>query len=220
MKRISIMIAIALYAGASAAGAPTVELDAKAAAPFSARIVYLEGEVTVDGVPAEIGMEMGRRVSVRTGEKSMCDIVYNEKNALSINQKADAVIDFEKAVAQVEMNKGGFAAVLRKLGKASGGDAFQVRTKAATAGVRGTSFCVWTDGDSSYVCACNGTVRTIDVNGGNEFTLRAAHHTAKLYTAAGGYISAETAGMLHHTDESVERLAERIGEKIDWTVPD
>ncbi len=38
----------------------------------------------------------------------------------------------------------------------------------ATAGVRGTCFFVWAEGASTYVCACNGRVRTIDSKGSNE----------------------------------------------------
>lgn len=116
------------------------------------------------------------------------------------------------------LEKGGVTSVLRKLSAAAGDDSFRIRTKAAIAGVRGTSFCVWSDGVVSYICACNGTIRTIDAQGSNELILSATHHSARLYTPEGRIIAVREAGMEHHTDESVESLAARIGERIDWTV--
>jgi hypothetical protein len=83
-------------------------------------------------------------------------------------------------------------------------------------GVRGTSFCVWVDAESTYVCACNGEVRTIDAKGNHEETLAAAHHVARLFAAKGSTLTVEAVGMLHHTDESVEAVASRIGYTIDW----
>jgi len=83
--------------------------------------------------------------------------------------------------------------------------------------VRGTSFCVWCDDASTYVCACNGSVSTIDASGSNELSLVAAHHTARVYSKKGGKTLVATAGIEHHSDASVESLAARIGEKIDWT---
>ena len=95
----------------------------------------------------------------------------------------------------MSLKKGGLSAVLRKLEQVAGSDSFRVSTATAITGVRGTSFSIWADDNSTYVCACNGTVRTIDSKGNNELTIAAAHHS----------------------DASMESLASRIGEKIDWT---
>jgi hypothetical protein len=176
--------------------------------------------VTVDSAEAQPGMTLGSRATIETGPDSFCEIVYNDKNAMRIAQNARATIDFGKSVTNIDLDRGGVTSVLRKLEKVVGTDSYRIRTKNASAGVRGTSFCVWADEKSLYVCACNGTVRTIDAKGGNELTLTSAHHLGKLYTLAGDRIGAEAAGVLYHTDESVESLAARIGEKIDWTKAD
>jgi len=107
--------------------------------------------------------------------------------------------------------------VLKKLEKIAATDSFNVRTEQAVMGVRGTSFCVWADASSTYVCACNGEVHTVDSKGSNEETLAAAHHVARLYAPKDGVLSVEAAGMLHHSDESLESVASRIGYTIDWT---
>jgi hypothetical protein len=120
----------------------------------------------------------------------------------------------------VALKKGGLTSVLRKLNRVADSDAFRVTTATAVAGVRGTSFCVWADESSAYVCACNGSVRTIDAAGANELKLVAAHHTAREYTKKGTATLVTNAGIEHHSDASVESLAARIGEKIDWTKTD
>jgi ferric-dicitrate binding protein FerR (iron transport regulator) len=199
--------------------APSGSADAAGPA-VSTRIVYFEGEVLVDGKEPEFGMELGPIVAFKTGPGSFCDVVFNDKNAIRIGNNTVATVDFSKPVFEIDLERGGAAAVLRKLAVVSGDDSFRVRMQNATAGVRGTSFCVWDNEDGSYVCACNGSVRTIDSAGGNQYDLVSAHHTAKLYVSAGKGIEAVDAGLLHHDDASVEALAARIGETIDWTTPD
>lgn len=208
----------------SAAGPSDAEMIAAApeprATPLRCTVVYLEGDVQVNGVPVEIGDILSDVFTVRTGPASSCDLVFQDKNAVRIGQNAVATLDLSKTVLELDLQKGGATSVLRKLEKLAGGDSFRVRTPGASAGVRGTSFCVWVDDESTYICACNGEVRTIDASGGNEYDLLAAHHKAKLYVKEGAEYRTQDAGLLHHDDESVESLAARIGETIDWTVPD
>ncbi len=181
-------------------------------------VVYFEGDVTVDGAPAEIGRKLSGRASVVTGEASLCEIAFGGRNVVRVSQNSQATIDLSLAVPELALEKGGAASVLRKLDKIAGADSFQVKTKTAVAGVRGTLFCVWTDGSETYICACNGTVRTIDAKGGNEQSLKASHHSAVIYRPADRIgFSVESAGMLKHDDSTLETLAARIGEKVDWT---
>lgn len=192
--------------------------EAAAASPVSRGVVvFLEGEVTIDGAAAEIGAQLGPIARIETGIASSCEIVFDKRNAIRVGQNSVAILDFSGILKEVTLKKGGLTSVLRNLGKASGKDAFRVVTDTAVAGVRGTSFCVWADAGSSYVCACNGTVRTIDAKGGQEQVLSAAHHSARSYTREGGGIALAQAGLEHHSDASVESLAARIGEKIDWS---
>ena len=185
--------------------------------PKEGTVVYFEGDVTVDGAPAEIGRKLSGRASIVTGEASLCEIAFGGRNVVRVSQNSRATIHLSLAVPELALEKGGAASVLRKLDKITNTNSFQVKTKTAVAGVRGTLFCVWTDGSETYICACNGSVRTIDAKGGNEFTLRANHHVAKTYRPAGDQFSVEDTGMMRHDDATLETLAARIGEKVDWT---
>lgn len=181
-------------------------------------VVYIEGEVSVNGVPAEIGQKVSGRAAIVTGAASLCEIAFGGRNVIRVNQSARATLDLSMPVPELALETGGAASVLRKLDKIAGSDSFQIKTKTAVAGVRGTLFCVWTDGSETYICACNGTVRTIDAKGGNEQSLKASHHSAVIYRPADRIgFSVETAGMLKHDDSTLETLAARIGEKVDWT---
>jgi hypothetical protein len=185
-----------------------------------AKVVYFEGEVRIDGAAPELGKELPSKVTIETGPSGSCDIVLGAKNAIRISPSAIAQLDFSGIVKEVSLKKGGFAAVLRGLAKSEGSDTFRVVTAAAAAAVRGTCFCVWADEGETYVCACNGAVRTIDAKGSNVLSLESSHHLAKYYSVSGGVTSVRPAGLEHHDDAAVESLAARIGETVDWTKED
>jgi ferric-dicitrate binding protein FerR (iron transport regulator) len=189
----------------------------KAAAPARSVVVsYVEGEVSIDGKPAEPGQSPGLSFTVATGPAARCVIVFDGGNALSVGQNALAAFDLLALTPKVRLDKGGLTSVLKKLEKAAGKDGFIVESSSAVASVRGTSFCVWVDETSSYVCACNGSVHTIDGKGSREEDLSASHHVARLFTTRPEGISVEPAAMLHHSDESVQAVASAVGWTIDW----
>jgi hypothetical protein len=216
---ISFIAAIALLTFTSSAQQDTVKSPAAGRA-VTGEVVFVEGSVQIDGKEAEIGQKLSSVVTIVTGPAASCELTFAGKNAVRVAQNAKATIDFSKVTVEVDLEKGGVTSVLRKLQAVAGTDSFRVKTQGAVAGVRGTSFCVWADENRSYVCACNGTVHTIDAKGGNEFMNSAAHHSAMFYTRAGDTITTEKAGLLFHDDAGLESLAARIGEKIDWSVVD
>jgi len=180
-------------------------------------VAFLQGQVLIDGKEAELGDVLPKSFIVQTGAGARCDLVFNGGNVLSVGQNGLAEFDFASLVATVRLSRGGLSSVLKKLESLAAKDSFIVTTETAVAGVRGTSFCVWVDENSSYICACNGAVRTIDANGSNDELLEASHHMARLYKKSGTSISKETAAMLHHSDESLQSVASRIGYVIDWS---
>jgi hypothetical protein len=183
-------------------------------------VVFFEGDVRINGQPTDIGALVGARALVETGPASNCEIVFDRKNAVRVSQNAVATLDFTGPIKQVYLKKGGLTSVLRKLVRVAGSDSFRVTTPTVVAGVRGTSFCIWADDDSTYVCACNGSVHAVDAAGSNEQSLSAAHHVARNYVRQGGSIIVSPAGVEHHSDASVESLAARIEETLDWSTPD
>jgi hypothetical protein len=179
-------------------------------------VVYFEGQILVNGQEAELGQEVGPVVRVETGPASFCEIVFDEKNAIRVTQNSEAILDLSGVQKRVDLKKGGVTSVLRKLKKVAFKDSYVIATSTAVAAVRGTSFCVWADSESAYVCACNGSVRTVDAKGSNARTLTASHHTARTYARKGSAIELSIAGLEHHADADIESLAARIGENIDW----
>lgn len=184
---------------------------------YEGTVVYLEGDVQVNGAPAELGQKISGSFSVNTGPESVCEITFGGKNIVRINPDTVTVVNLAQQVPEINLKTGGVASVLRKLDKIAGSDSFRIRTGNAVAGVRGTVFFVQADANQTYVCACNGSVRTIDASGSNEHTIVASHHQAKVYRSSGSSTAVEDAGMLWHDDATMEALAARIGEKIDWT---
>lgn len=195
---------------------------AAAAAPALGRsrhvtVAWVEGDAKINGAPAELGREIAADSRIETGPASRCDLVFDGRNVLSIGQNSLLSLGLDGLKASLTVERGGLSSVLKKLDKLASGDSFTINTVNAVAGVRGTSFCLWVDADSTYVCACNGEVHTIDAKGGNQQDLVSAHHVARLYTTKGGSITIAEAGILHHSDESLQSAADRIGYRIDWT---
>lgn len=220
MRSISFSIAVSLALSLALAGCTPRATAAAPAAPPKVTIVYTEGSVTVNGASGKIGQKLGVAVRVETGPASSCQIEFGNKNIMSVGQNATVSFDFSKITAEAQLEKGGLTLVLKGLAKVAEKDSFVVKTAFADAGVRGTCFCVWCDDSSTYVCACNGTVRTIDAKGNNEQVLTAAHHIARLYSSKAGGIAMGAAGILHHSDKSVQALASKIGYIIDWRKAD
>jgi hypothetical protein len=209
--------------GPSGKGSGSKDLPGGGAASASriVEVVYLEGEVRVNGSTVEPGARLGTKFVVTTGPASRCDIVFDRGNALSVGQNAVAEFDLAEAQGLLRLHAGGVGAVLKQLARQVDKDSFIIRTAQGVAGVRGTSFCVWADASSAYVCACNGVVGIGDTKGGEGEVLEAAHHMARIYKAdADGSITKEAAGMLHHSDALLQSVASRIGYTIDWSKVD
>ena len=180
---------------------------------------YTEGTVQIDGETAVAGQKLKPKFTVSTGDDSYCAVIFNRKNIMHVDANTFAEVDLGKAVKRVKLHRGVLASALRKLDRiAEDDEGFKLETPIAVAGVRGTVFFVNVESDSrSYICTCNGILRTADAEGGNDLLVASAHHTAYRYLDRGGSFAAESAPFLYHSDEMMELGAARIGEKIDWT---
>jgi hypothetical protein len=185
-----------------------------------AAIVYIEGDVTMNGSPAAVGDEVLPGALIVTAKESVCQVVFNERNI--VHMAAGTTLRFDaKAVSKgANLQKGAIAMVLRNLAAAAPGDElrFSIRTSTAVAGVRGTCFFIDAeDENDTYICACNGALH-LEGDGG-EFTqnLASSHHREVRVTRSATGISVSAAPLEYHTDGDVEAVAARIGETIDWT---
>jgi hypothetical protein len=207
MKRIVVVLALALLASA----ATTFAAD-------KASIVYLEGDVTLNGSPASIGDPVTAGAVLTTARDSLCQIVFNSKNI--VHMAAGTILRFDPKTLSsgATLQKGAVALVLRNLAAKGDELRFSIRTSMTVAGVRGTCFFVAVEDDNNtYICACNGSIH-LDVNAGQMTQdLASSHHQEVRVTRTASGLSVNKAPLLYHTDGDVEAIAARIGEKIDWT---
>jgi len=173
------------------------------------------GDVTVNSaVKARIGMTIkpGDRISV--GERAFCLIKINEKNVIRLG--ADSEFSYDDKKESIELKKGWMSGVFRKKFTRQG--ELLIKTPTVTASIRGTAVCTKVESDkSSYFCVCNGIVR---LEGDETETVKSSHHMGRRYVlGSNGNIKVErNPGLLYHTDKDLEKIAELIDEKMDWTV--
>jgi hypothetical protein len=68
---------------------------------------------------------------------------------------------------------------------------------------------------STYICACNGRVHTVDAAGGNAIELAAAHHVARVYTAKDGRVMVTGAPPSRRWKRAIGSLAHRLYDRLD-----
>ncbi len=206
----------AVLAAACAAGAFAGGAGEQLPAGVSGTVVFLSGEVSLDGRPAEIGQEARYGATVRTGADGVCEVVFASRNVFRIGGDSVAVLRMDGQNGEVELRSGIFAAVFEKL-QYLGGDGFRVKTPTAVAGIRGTAFFIKVeDAANTYVCTCNGRLALADDSGGGSRSVQARHHRAYRFSREGQGVVSRSAGMLYHDDAFMSSLAARIRVRIPW----
>ena len=187
-----------------------------------ASIIYLEGDVTLDSVPASVGDAVVAGATLRTAADALCEVVFNTRNIVHMTGGTILRFDPNQLSRGAALEKGAIAMVLRNLSAVKGSDVrFSVKTSTTVAGVRGTCFFVKVEDDNNtFICCCNGAIHLEGDGGAFAQNLRSSHHQEIRVTRANSGLSVGAAPMLYHTDEDVEAIAARIGEKIDWTKVD
>ncbi len=189
-------------------------------APLSGRVVFVDGEVTANGKATVEGALLTGPVVLKTGKASLLEVVFDDRNVFRLGANTTVKVDFSKLAKTVTVENGAFSSVLKKLAAVAGSPAFVLKTRTASAGVRGTSFHVEVLGDRTYFCTCNGEVEVADAKGKQAVTLTNAHHGSRVFTLSKGKIAVAEGGLEGHDDASMETLAQRIAVAIDWTKPD
>ena len=208
MKRIVGITALVLFISCAAAFAAD-----------KASIVYIEGDVTLNGSPASVGDDVQPGALLTTARDSVCQVVFNQKNI--VHMAAGTTLRFDSKVLSrgATLEKGAVAMVLRKLVSTSDDlIKFSITTSTAVAGVRGTCFFIAVEDDNhTYICACNGVVHLEGAGGAFTQNLASSHHAELRVSRTDSGISVNAAPLQYHTDGDVEAIAARIGETIDWT---
>ena len=202
-------------AGGQSEAVPDSAGESSVTETVTPRIEYLEGEVSVDGVPAEIGASIPAGARISTGADGMVDIVFGSGNALRIEEDTLLTLDLQDPAEGIDISRGTIAAVFEGLQSLGTGpdDTFRVRAPTTVAGVRGTVFFVKIENpQSTYVCTCHGELEFVDDN----LVVRAARHDATRFIADNGEVRVEDALDLYHDSQSLNAVADIVGVTIAW----
>lgn len=196
-------------------------LSAASDSDTSGRVVFVDGDVFANGRAIDTGDALTGANIIKTGDASTVEIMFAGRNIFRLGPNSVFRIDFSQAKKTVNLDKGEFTSVLKKLARTTGDASFVIKTPTANAGVRGTSFHVMVDEKSTYFCACNGSVDLDDGVAADQVNLTNAHHGARIFAKqADGSIQVTTAGLQGHTDADLETLGNRIGYNLDWNKAD
>jgi hypothetical protein len=185
--------------------------------PEKGTIHYLEGDVTVDREPAEIGQIVGLGSAIETGSGSMCEIVFGEDNVFRLLENTLAVFSLNEAT--LELQRGSLGAVFNKLTglDAEGPGNFRVQSPQVVGGVRGTAFFIKAlDEVTTYLCTCFGEIEQRGVGSKTSRTVSSGHHAAFTYTVTENGIRTQKADILYHDDELMDSIAATVGADIPW----
>lgn len=183
----------------------------------SARIVFLIGEVLVDGEEAQIGDNVGPGSVVVTGPDGEVDLTFGTGNALRIEQNTELTLDLSDPSIGIDLRRGTIAAVFEGLATigTDESDTFRIATPSTVAGVRGTAFFVHIESDDqTYVCTCRGILEFEETG----LVVRAARHDATRFTRTADGVIATSAPEIYHDTASLNRVADVAGVTIEWGV--
>lgn len=216
MKKLFILLVVMLVTVSFAAGEGQKEPEPTG---FNeGEIVYLEGNVTVDGNAADFGTVVQPGSVIETDGSSLCDVVFGDKNIIRIYE--NTITELDMYTGKAELKKGALGAVLFRLTSfvSPDGSKFQVSSPDVVAGVRGTVLYLKIEEDGqTYFCTCYGKIQLEAPTGKARRTVEAYHHKAYRYiTGEDGKVRLERALKEHHDDISMESIADQIGEEIEW----
>ncbi len=188
-------------------------------AATTARVEYVEGDVRIDGAPAQFGQMVSFGSLVQTAADGFVEVTFEDGNILRVEADSVVRLSLNSEIRRVDLRSGQVAIVAEGLRRANvlGGQRLILRTPSAVAGVRGTLFFARVESaTSTYICTCYGEL-AIDGEGFDAFSVRSARHGARRITAGSdGRATVSVAELLYHTDEDMEQLAEKVGVEVDW----
>lgn len=180
-------------------------------------VEFLDGDVMINGAPADFGQAVEFGDWVQTGPDSSVDIVFDRVNIFRLGENTVAAIEIGTSRQSVDLKFGSLAAVFDRLRTLSGRGTFDVRTPAMAGGVRGTSFFFRVlDSETTYACTCNGTLELEAHGSGEAFLDSAVEHSAHYFRESGGTVSVETAPLAYHNSQSLDEVADVINVTIPW----
>jgi hypothetical protein len=174
--------------------------------PFG-EVKAIQGEAKVGGAKLSVGSKVFAGDQVTTAKKSFLRIkladgsgVFQVGPATSIKLSVD-----EKAASTIDLVKGYLLSTLKPAAKPSENARYQVRTKTAAMGVRGTTFFARVEkGNKTFQCICEGRVESTWKNGKEVWESK--HHEKRHIFSAEKAEPAPLSMPTDHTDEEIAEL--------------
>lgn len=150
-----------------------------------AKIVAASGEVSVlrdkKEQKASVGFELEEKDTVFSKGASKAQIIFNDKTVITIGKESEFKIEeylFEaknEPKASFGFTKGAFRAITGQIGKVAP-DKFELKTKTATIGIRGTQILLQT-GDESKIACTDGAILVTSLDTGAAVEVKAGEIT-------------------------------------------
>lgn len=184
------------------------------------RSVYrIEGEAFVNDRTADLATAIAPGDTVRTGPGGEIIFVVGG-HAMLVRGASTVVIepppkDEPLLVRGLRLLTGAILSVSRDT-------RFQVRTKVASIGIRGTGFYAEAEPDRTYFCTCYGTTDVeAQADPASRTTITAEHHDRPVYILADAPAGERirTAPFINHTDEELALIEALVGRTPPFTFP-
>ena len=214
-----VIVALVLGVGSAYAGGTSEQAEAGAgsgeSAAFRASLVFVAGEVLVNGEVAVAGSSLRQTDVVETGA-GFAEIVVGGSNVIRLDEDTRLEMNLGVADGNLGVERGSVAAIFDRVVELSSNRNVRMTGPAVVGGVRGTTvFMRVFDDGSTYFCTCNGTVH-LAPQGAEGFTVAAPRHEAYLFEQIDGETRTTVQPDLYHTTAELNVLAERIGVTIPW----
>ncbi len=178
--------------------------------PEGRSIFKLEGEVTVDGLRANLNTSIGPSSRVTTGPASSIIFVVNQDAfILRGNSELELGSSNNLLIEGMRILSGRILSVFGKREKPH-----TITTSTATIGIRGTGIYVESDPERSYVCTCYGQTRISankDPNVSQDITATRHDEPVYILQQAGGSGLIVPGPIINHTDTELALIEELVG---------
>ncbi len=184
---------------------------------LTGKIIHSLGTVTINGKNPGADKSVKYGDVIETGKDGTCSIQVGEKSIFRINTGSKLTFNISRKRNDLVLERGWFTGITRKIFTTRG--KYFLKTPTVTAAIRGTSYCVKVENPkSTYFCVCNGTIALAGPGERKGRDVSAAHHIARRFKIdkEGKLEIDKSPGMLYHEDKTLEDLAAKISEKIDW----
>jgi hypothetical protein len=185
--------------------------------PAGRSVHAIEGDVRVNGRPADLATIIGANDIIETGANGR--VVYvTGRDAFLL--RGHSRLEMVAAGAE-EFVVGTLRLVSGRLLSVFGKSRHEIRTATATIGIRGTGVYVEADPQESYVCTCYGTTTIAAADGSASETVTTTHHDAAKYVLAPGANGERirAAPFKNHSDEELTVIEALVGRVPPFELP-